>query len=479
MVFSALSKRRRTAGRAGKWGLAVGLLLLILFAVPQVAQAQTSLPGDIVFIIDESGSMEDEINAVRANVNSIAAQLESASIDPRFALVEFGGREVPNPGLTTDLTDADGLSSALATLFPNNLGSFEPGIDATILAANEVSFRPGAGVCYVLVTDEDSDGGNLATAVGLLQAQTATWFGIVNPTFGSTEVQYGPNPGSLSEATGGAVFSIQGFATNPQPVLDALLDGCIGSILEGINLTPQTATNPVDTSHTVTAIVSDSTGARLPGVTVDFEVTSGPNAGTSGSGVTDANGEATFTYTGSGGPGTDSISGSFTDSSGTVQTDTAEKIWEEVEPPSGTCDEVVISDYSGTADTVEVTNAASIPIELGTCSLVGYDAFAETATGGVLLTGSLAPGESATYTVPGMPDGPGAVGVYDGPPPAVGSPFTTMGDITGMVYLSDSMVYGVAHLRVPAHNAVYDCIYGGSGTGPFMGRNPVGSCLTN
>ena len=31
-------------------------------------------------------------------------------------------------------------------------------------------------------------------------------------------------------------------------------------------------------------------------------------------------------------------------------------------------------------------------------------------------------------------------------------------NITGMVYLNTTMVFGVAHLRVPAHNDIYDCI---------------------
>ncbi|MCH7787670.1 MAG: hypothetical protein IIC22_09180 [Chloroflexi bacterium] len=51
-------------------------------------------------------------------------------------------------------------------------------------------------------------------------------------------------------------------------------------------------------------------------------------------------------------------------------------------------------------------------------------------------------------------------------------------NITGMVYLSNDMVFGISHLRVPSHDAIYDCIYGGSGTGPFIGPfTPVEDCL--
>lgn len=63
-----------------------------------------------------------------------------------------------------------------------------------------------------------------------------------------------------------------------------------------VGLSPKTATNPPGTSHTVTAKAESASGAPVPGVTIDFRVISGPNAGKTGSDTTDANGEATFTY---------------------------------------------------------------------------------------------------------------------------------------------------------------------------------------
>jgi len=84
-----------------------------------------------------------------------------------------------------------------------------------------------------------------------------------------------------------------------------------------ITLTPAQATNPVNTPHTVTATVEDSGQLAQSGVEVTFEVVSGPNLGASGvcsastECLTDANGEVSFTYTGSGGTGTDLIRGCF------------------------------------------------------------------------------------------------------------------------------------------------------------------------
>jgi hypothetical protein len=97
---------------------------------------------------------------------------------------------------------------------------------------------------------------------------------------------------------------------------------------EGITLAPTYAVNPVDTDHTVTATVVDDAGAPVPGIEVSFEVVSGPNAGASGSAFTDAAGMASFTYTGSGGPGIDTIIASFINAQQvTVESNEALKEW--------------------------------------------------------------------------------------------------------------------------------------------------------
>jgi len=99
---------------------------------------------------------------------------------------------------------------------------------------------------------------------------------------------------------------------------------------QGITLAPTFATNPVGTNHTVTATVVDDTGAPVPGVDVSIDILSGPNAGGSEMSVTDADGMASFTYTGSGGPGIDTIVASFLDSQDfLVESNEALKEWTE------------------------------------------------------------------------------------------------------------------------------------------------------
>jgi hypothetical protein len=89
----------------------------------------------------------------------------------------------------------------------------------------------------------------------------------------------------------------------------------------GIALAPETATHNVGQNHTVTATLTDVLGQPQPGVLTTFSVDSGPNAGATGACSTnadctsDANGQVSFTYTGTGGEGTDQIKACFTNQS--------------------------------------------------------------------------------------------------------------------------------------------------------------------
>lgn len=100
----------------------------------------------------------------------------------------------------------------------------------------------------------------------------------------------------------------------------------------GLSLAPKTATNPVGTSHTVTATVVSS-DIPQEGASVTFTVTAGPNEGETEIGTTDESGQVAFSYTSNGSVGTDTIEAS-TDIGNTVSTDTASKIWVSSRPPT-------------------------------------------------------------------------------------------------------------------------------------------------
>jgi hypothetical protein len=79
-----------------------------------------------------------------------------------------------------------------------------------------------------------------------------------------------------------------------------------------VTLAPATASSATGTQHTVTAKVTDANSVAQANVSVTFTILSGPNAGATGvcspsSCKTDSTGQVSFTYTGSGGAGQDSI----------------------------------------------------------------------------------------------------------------------------------------------------------------------------
>jgi len=111
---------------------------------------------------------------------------------------------------------------------------------------------------------------------------------------------------------------------------------CNGSVL---SLAPLSQSHPVLSTATVTATFTNSCGQPLSNqplsnVAVSFAATAGPNAGLTGSGVTDANGQATFTYS-SAKVGTDTLHASVTNLAGTIASSPVSATWTVSFAPAG------------------------------------------------------------------------------------------------------------------------------------------------
>jgi hypothetical protein len=130
------------------------------------------------------------------------------------------------------------------------------------------------------------------------------------------------------------------------PGVDTVFDNFVASSTSIIQLYPPSATNAVGTSHTVCAVII-GVANEVPGVTVTFNVTNGPNATITGTSVTDSNGVACFTYVGAGGPGTDTIDVSYLDEEG-PKSAFVTKVWVGVsnQPPVALCTNVTVSAVS-------------------------------------------------------------------------------------------------------------------------------------
>jgi VWFA-related protein len=107
-------------------------------------------PIDIVFIFDQTGSMQDEIDAVKNNVLMFADILRGSSMDYRLALVTFSDVVEKVREFTADVGQFKSWISDIYAF----AGGDEPENDLDALnRALQFKFRPGAKVVFILITD--------------------------------------------------------------------------------------------------------------------------------------------------------------------------------------------------------------------------------------------------------------------------------------------------------------------------------------
>lgn len=138
------------------------------------AQADTA---DIVFVVDESGSMSTEHAWIGSMVASLDAALNGAGVTGnQYALVGFGGVHAGGPYQAGHMHAVGGgdwgtagqLAAATAGLIDS--GGFEDGWQATDYVLNNYTFRAGAALNIILITDEDRDYDPGAPGAGLTYA---------------------------------------------------------------------------------------------------------------------------------------------------------------------------------------------------------------------------------------------------------------------------------------------------------------------
>lgn len=148
-------------------------VLLLLLMMSSGAFAATK--ADVVFFIDASGSMQDNINAVRDNIAAFSRSLVEDQVDVRFALVEFkddidyrtdyytyltildrAHRVIVHSFNGSDWTsDASAVESALDSIVAD--GDDETQTDAMNRIFSWSSFRSDASRFGFLLTDEDTE----------------------------------------------------------------------------------------------------------------------------------------------------------------------------------------------------------------------------------------------------------------------------------------------------------------------------------
>ena len=172
--------------------------------------------ADIVFVHDDSGSLDDEASQVKANIETFLNKLDQSGIDYRVGLLPYGGGGgYSNPSGTVkhngNLHDngADLISDINNMRFD---GGTERAFDAMNLASNSINWRQSTQKIIILVTDEDNDNGNIneSTLITNLKNNGVTVYGL---TRGHSEFN------RIATATGGKIYSI---TSNFSDILDEI-----------------------------------------------------------------------------------------------------------------------------------------------------------------------------------------------------------------------------------------------------------------
>ncbi len=162
--------------RLGAVALCVLMVTMGLAGVSQPTQGDSiNLCGstdvlDVAILLDASGSMSNEIDQLRTELDQLVNDLQALGFDAAFKLVVFGwspGGEDPidtdgtvNEDVVTTLsTDTSEMDALLQDLTAN--GGWEPWGDAIHILNEETAWRSGSHKVGVIATDEPVDEGRV------------------------------------------------------------------------------------------------------------------------------------------------------------------------------------------------------------------------------------------------------------------------------------------------------------------------------
>ncbi len=204
--------------------------LLILLCLTLAGPVRAAAPADILWVIDTSGSMAEDINEVKLRIQNFHTAMVNAGIDARYGLVRFGGSDtlIQNIVPFAEFTRAGG---PFATLTDNG-GGTENGSRAVMVGLQQATFRPGAVINVILVTDEDDDSSaaDFSRAATELRNRSALFNFIGVPGEDNTDARYG----ALASSFGGKAFRIEEFRANPQPFFASFVDTKVREIVEAL-----------------------------------------------------------------------------------------------------------------------------------------------------------------------------------------------------------------------------------------------------
>lgn len=161
-----MRREKTTQNRLFSLILCLALIISLLPAtLPVLAEETVKTKADIVFVIDTTGSMGDEINNVVENLNKFTSVLESGDINYRIAVIDYKDSSYPEETsvlLTNESGDywfksAGEVSEILGKMVADGGGDGpETVVDAMgLMLSGAISFREDASTFAMLLTDAD------------------------------------------------------------------------------------------------------------------------------------------------------------------------------------------------------------------------------------------------------------------------------------------------------------------------------------
>jgi von Willebrand factor type A domain len=189
--------------------------------------SHAAIVADIMWIVDTSGSMGDDIAQVKQRIAQFDSVMVANNIDARYGLVRFGGA----PSLIQDFTDIGTFTAVGSpfTLLTDNGGGTEDG-SLALQTALTGSYRANSVRNLILVTDEDDDnaGNRAALATDLAGTAANELINIIgNPNDDSNNYYR-----DLAPANGGAFFDISSFRANPAPFFTNFINTKVNEIIQ-------------------------------------------------------------------------------------------------------------------------------------------------------------------------------------------------------------------------------------------------------
>ena len=119
-----------------------------------LTDAATVHETDLVFIIDKTGSMEDNVRGIRAYIDLFFEHFTRSRHDAAFGLVTFADATEKRPKVQGVTTDHGKFKNWLYKIkFEGGGDLAESGLDALMAALDKIKFRDNAQRFFVLVSD--------------------------------------------------------------------------------------------------------------------------------------------------------------------------------------------------------------------------------------------------------------------------------------------------------------------------------------